>query len=204
VKVRGYGVDAVLIEVDDTGSSVALRAQLDDRPPAGVIETLPGLRTVLVRFDPARTDADRIADTVFGLAEPAVEPTPPSVDAVQIRVDYDGVDLAEVAEWTGLGSAQVIALHQAALYRVALIGLAPGFYYLTGGDPRLQVPRRSSPRTEVPKGAVGLAADLTGIYPRRGPGGWQLIGRVVDDLWHPTALPAALLPLGTPVRFEAA
>jgi KipI family sensor histidine kinase inhibitor len=194
----------VLIELEDADAIAGLRADLDVQPPAGMLETLPGLHTVLVRFDPDRTDADRIADDVFGRAVPVAGPASPPGDTVRVRVDYDGLDLAEVADLTGLDRDQVIAIHQEPVYQVALIGLAPGFYYLTGGDARLQVPRRSSPRTEVPRGAVGLAAELTGIYPRRGPGGWQLIGRTVDELWHPTELPAALLPLGTTVRFEAA
>ena len=123
---------------------------------------------------------------------------------MRVPVDYAGADLSEVAARTGLTPDEVIAAHQAPTYRVVLIGMAPGFYYLAGGDPRLQVPRRRTPRTDVPKGSVGLAGELTGIYPRLGPGGWQLIGTTSAELWHPAKLPATMLSPGATVRFEAA
>jgi KipI family sensor histidine kinase inhibitor len=204
--IRSYGSTALLVETDSAVTAVALRARLDAQPPRGVIETMPGLHTVLVRFDPAVTDADRLAAAVssieidpddLGAAAAEVQ------DEVSVRVDYSGADLADVAEHSGLTVEQVIDAHQARSYRVLFIGMAPGFYFLAGGDPRLNPPRRSSPRTSVPKGAVGLAGELTGIYPRSGPGGWQLIGTVVDDLWDPTRLPAALLAPGTSVRFTS-
>ena len=78
-----------------------------------------------------------------------------------------------------------------------------GFAYLAGGDPRLDVPRRSEPRTKVPVGAVGLAGAFSGIYPRASPGGWQLIGSTDETLWDEQRDPPALLRPGWSVRFEA-
>lgn len=207
--VRRYGREALLVELGGPREAAALRASLDDDPPTGMVETMPGIRTVLVRYDGSRTDAEGIARTIAArdltsTAPPDSAGVPTPADVVRVRVDYGGPDLDEVAARTGLTAAEVVAAHQAPTYRVVLIGLAPGFYFLAGVDPRLQVPRRRTPRTDVPKGAVALAGELTGIYPRLGPGGWQLIGTALDDLWHPTAIPAALLAPGTAVRFEAA
>jgi KipI family sensor histidine kinase inhibitor len=64
------------------------------------------------------------------------------------------------------------------------------------------VPRRSSPRTSVPAGAVALAGEYTGVYPRSSPGGWQIIGRTNTELWNPDATPPALLTPGRVVRFR--
>lgn len=212
MNVRSYGSTALLVELDSPLQAAALRARLDARPPLGALESMPGLRTVLVRFDATVTDEQRLADDVAKLhAELRADGEPdgrladdPGPAEVSVRVDYSGPDLAEVAEHTGMSVAAVIDAHQAASYQVVLIGMAPGFYFLGGGDPRLHVPRRASPRTDVPRGAVGLAGYFTGVYPRPSPGGWQLIGRVVDELWHPTRVPAALLAPGTPVRFTSA
>ena len=66
--------------------------------------------------------------------------------------------------------------HTGTPWRVAFGGFAPGFAYLVGGDPRLRVPRRDRPRPSVPAGAVGLAGEFSGVYPRSSPGGWQLLG----------------------------
>jgi KipI family sensor histidine kinase inhibitor len=74
---------------------------------------------------------------------------------------------------------------------------------LHGEDDRLRVPRRSSPRTRVPPGSVGLADQWSGIYPREGPGGWQLIGRTEQRLWDLAQSPPALLQPGVQVRFTS-
>ena len=89
---------------------------------------------------------------------------------------YDGEDLAEVGRLTGLGTEGVIAAHSGQVWTVAFAGFAPGFGYMVGENQQLEVPRRSSPRTAVPAGSVALAGNYSAVYPRRSPGGWQLIG----------------------------
>src|SRR5699024_453200 len=123
---------------------------------------------------------------------------------VTIDVRYDGEDLAEVAELLSVSPAEVIARHQAATWQVAFAGFAPGFGYLAGDDELFDVPRRSSPRTRVPVGAVALAGEFTGVYPRSSPGGWQLIGRTEARLWDLDRQPPALFVPGTIVRFVEA
>jgi KipI family sensor histidine kinase inhibitor len=97
----------------------------------------------------------------------------------------------------------VIHLHTTSTWTVAFGGFAPGFGYLVTDHANLVVPRRASPRTVVPAGAVGLAGEFSGIYPRPSPGGWQLIGSTDAILWDTTREPPALLAPGTAVRFAA-
>jgi KipI family sensor histidine kinase inhibitor len=115
---------------------------------------------------------------------------------------YDGADLDEVAQLTGLSVGEVIEAHTATRWRVAFSGFAPGFGYLSGGDSRLKVPRRGEPRTRVPAGSVGLAGEFTGVYPRESPGGWQLLGRTELTTWDEARQPPALMTPGRVVRFE--
>jgi KipI family sensor histidine kinase inhibitor len=122
---------------------------------------------------------------------------------VEIEVVYDGPDLAEVARLTGLDEHEVVEAHTGTPWRIAFGGFAPGFAYLTGGDARLTVPRRDEPRTTVPAGAVGLAGEYSGVYPRPSPGGWQLIGRTDAVLWDAERDPPAMLAPGGTVRFRA-
>jgi UPF0271 protein len=113
---------------------------------------------------------------------------------------YDGADLAEVATRLGLAIPDVVALHAGATYSVTMIGFLPGFAYLSGGDPRLGLPRRP-PRPRVPRGAIGVAAGYTGIYPFASPGGWNLLASAVD--FEPFAPETgAVFALGDRVRFE--
>jgi KipI family sensor histidine kinase inhibitor len=116
---------------------------------------------------------------------------------------YDGPDLAAVAALAGLSVEGAVSAHSAALYTVAFIGFSPGFAYLTGGDARLHVPRRDDPRTQVPAGSVAVAGPYSGVYPREGPGGWQLLGRTSTVLFDVERTSPAVLAPGDRVRFVA-
>jgi inhibitor of KinA len=88
------------------------------------------------------------------------------------------LDLARVAEHTGLDPEEVIRRHAAAEYTVYAVGFCPGFPYLGYLPPALAgVPRLSAPRLRVEPGSVGLTGRQTGVYPLARPGGWNLIGR---------------------------
>ncbi|WP_304451505.1 allophanate hydrolase subunit 1 [Nocardiopsis sp. YSL2] len=192
----------VLVEVADLAEVVALRAALAERPPPGVTDVVPAARTVLLRVEPG-TDTDRVAAAV---AELPVAPGHHSGagKTVTIPVHYDGADLADIAELTGLTPRGVVAAHTAARWTVAFCGFAPGFGYMVGDDPRLCVPRRGEARTRVPAGAVALAGEFTGVYPRSSPGGWQLLGRSEARIWDLDRDPPGLLRPGVRVRFTEA
>lgn len=196
------GPEAVLVEPSDPAQLPGLADALTRGAVPGVAELVPAARTVLVRFEtPAALAAARPALAHLLATTPPAIPTPDPDRTVTIEVAYDGPDLAEVGQLTGLGVAGVIAAHTALPWRVAFGGFAPGFAYLTGGDHRLQVPRRAEPRPSVPAGSVGLAGEFSGIYPRSSPGGWQLIGRTSAPLWDATREPLSLLSPGTWVQF---
>lgn len=198
MQVLRYGLGAVLVELATLAEVLALHAELSARPPLGLIETVPAARTLLVRYD-ASTDSGAVT-----LDLRRRRPRPLQIvsgDYVDIPIRYDGPDLSAVAGMLGLAVDEVVARHAAGSYTVAFLGFAPGFYFLTGLDDSLRVPRRASPRSSLLKGAVGLAGEFSGIYPRTGPGGWQLIGRTAADLWDLTRHPSAMLAPGTRIRF---
>lgn len=185
------GDRAVLVDCADPAEARAWHAALVD-----LADVTLGARTVLVRGEPA--EVRRLLATTKpqdASAHPVAE--------ITIGVVYDGPDLAEVARHTGLTVDEVVAAHTGTAWDVAFTGFAPGFAYLTGGDPRLHVPRRDTPRPRVPVGAVALAGPYSGVYPRESPGGWQLLGRTDAPLWDLDRDPPALLRPGTRVRFEA-
>lgn len=84
---------------------------------------------------------------------------------------------------------------------MAFCGFAPGFGYLTGLPADRAVPRRATPRAAVPPGAVAVAGEYTGVYPRSSPGGWQLLGHTDLVLWDADREPPALLRPGARVWF---
>ncbi len=199
-RVLAMGDAAVLVELADLDAVLAHAAAIEAAGWPGVVDVVPGARTVVVTVRPG-TDLGALRRGIQTLDVAPIDAA--DGETVEIPVVYDGPDLAEVAELTGLDADEVVAAHTGTPWRVGFGGFAPGFAYLTGGDPRLNVERRSEPRTSVPPGAVGLAGEFSGIYPRSSPGGWQLIGRTDAPLWDATRTPPALLTPGAQVRFVA-
>ncbi|MGW1224137.1 5-oxoprolinase subunit B family protein [Streptomyces sp. NPDC002530] len=201
------GPDALLVELAHREDADAFHTEVLRRSAAGelpqVRDIVPGERTVLLDGI-AGSGAAALAREVRGWTVPP--PRPGSGAVVELAVVYDGPDLAEVAEVWGVAAEDVARIHAGTEFRVAFCGFAPGFGYLTGLPGHLHLPRRATPRTRVPAGAVALAGPYTGVYPRPSPGGWQLIGRLPDPgpLWDPDREPAALLTPGTRVRFVEA
>jgi KipI family sensor histidine kinase inhibitor len=202
--VLDYGDQALLLQFDGTTDVLAWAAALRDAALPGVLDIVPASRTVLLKLaGPRHQSAVRRRLRTLQVAPDMVATAPPE-EPMTLDVVYDGADLAEVADRTGLTTAQVINAHTATPWQVGFGGFAPGFAYLVSGDPRLAVPRRSEPRSSVPAGAVGLAGEFTGIYPRRSPGGWQLIGHTDVVMWDIDRPNPALLTPGMWVQFRAA
>jgi len=194
------GDRALLVEVTEGADVRALAAALERTPLPGQEELVPAARTVLVRLDRAPTEADVAA--LRRLRPVAAADRGPARE-VLLDVVFDGADLAEVAERTGREVDALVDVLTGTELTVAFSGFAPGFGYLTGLPADLHVPRRATPRTRVPAGAVGLAGPYAGVYPRASPGGWQLVGRTDAVLFDVDRDPPALLVPGTTVRFRA-
>ena len=189
------GDRALLVELDDLDEVLGYYAALTADPPADVVDVVPAARTVLVTTSGSLDALSR--------ALRAVTPASGSRatgDLIELPVVYDGEDLADVAGLLGCSAAEVVARHTADEWTVAFCGFAPGFGYLTSAG-SWDIPRRQSPRTKVPAGAVALAGEFSGVYPRESPGGWQLIGRTSVRIFDSEREPAALFHPGRRVRF---
>lgn len=198
-RVLPYGDRAVLLEADPA-LLPALRAALAAAPLDGQLDLVPAARTLLVVLDRRPTDSDL---TALRRLRPAAGSAAAATGQVEVPVVFDGPDLGDVASFTGRAEADLVAQLTAIRFTVAFSGFAPGFGYLTGLPEELHVPRRPTPRTRVPAGAVGLAGPYAGIYPRASPGGWQLVGRTDLVLFDVERDPPALLTPGTTVALRA-
>jgi KipI family sensor histidine kinase inhibitor len=202
MRVLPSGSTALLVELDDLDEVLGLYAALVEEPLEGVLDVVPAARTVLLVTDPAATS---LADVEAAVRR--VRPRPGRAGTgrtVELPVHYDGADLADVAALWGVQPADVVQRHTGTAWTVAFCGFAPGFGYCTPDGEPWDVPRRDTPRTKVPAGAVGLAGPFSGVYPRESPGGWQLIGRTDVAVFDLSRDPAALLRPGVRVRFVAA
>ena len=193
------GAGALLVELPDLAHTLDLLAALQAAPLAGVRELVPAARTLLIHFDRHQTSAPALRRAIEAL--PLERQRADHGARIEIPVRYDGEDLAEVAALLGISVADLIARHTGQDYTVAFCGFAPGFAYLAGGHPSLNVPRRATPRTRVPAGSVALAGTFAAVYPDATPGGWQLLGTTDARMWDLARDPPALLQPGMRVRF---
>jgi len=192
-------LNAVLVELDDLAQTLALLASLRAEPLAGIDELVPAARTILITFRPAVLSAAALAHAV---RQRTLDARGTRADKrIEIPVRYDGEDIAEVAGLLGITPDELVRRHTGSDYTVAFTGFAPGFAYLSGGHPSLNVPRRAVPRTRIPAGAVGLAGSFSGVYPQASPGGWQIIGVTDTPMWDLSRETPALLQPGDAVRF---
>ncbi|MGO3151118.1 MAG: carboxyltransferase domain-containing protein [Galactobacter sp.] len=199
-----FGDTAVLVDLsadqDPLESALAWHADLSLTPLPGQVEVLAAAETVLVRFWDARAASASLAALPLRVPDGGASRRG---RVVTIDTVYSGEDLHTVASLTGMSPEAVVGAHEGSDWTVAFGGFAPGFSYLTGGDSRLEVPRRDSPRTAVPAGAVALAGAFSAVYPRVSPGGWQLIGHAETRMWDLSRDQPALLQPGDTVRFTA-
>ncbi len=195
------GDRAWVAELPAGGDARALFSRLRALPHARDVVITDARVAIYGDVELAAVHAALVAGTDAAQKEGADNAGTPATHVVRVR--YDGEDLVAVARACGFTEAELVARHTQATYDVKMIGFMPGFAYLGSLSEELRVPRRAVPRVRVPAGAVGIAAHYTGIYPFASPGGWNLLGRVVDFVaWDPSR--GATLALGDRVRFEAA
>jgi len=185
--IREAGPRALLLELETLDEVLACHQQLASTPLQGQVDAVAAARTILLRFVSRRAlRAAREALSVLEIGEFSAQ----DARHVELEVIYDGEDLDELAAHLGMSAEALVNWHSGQDWTGAFGGFAPGFTYCvpsrqgsqSTGD-AVDVPRRSSPRTAVPAGAVALAGEFSAVYPRISPGGWQLIGHTPAQLW---------------------
>lgn len=197
MQIRPSGTHGLLLEFDSLDEVLAHYAALkeEDLP---VLDLVPAGRTILAVVD-RDTDLPSLASRLSAV-HPG-EHTGHDGTLVEVPVRYDGADLADAADLLGCSPEELARRHQEEEWTVAFGGFAPGFGYLAGSRFSWDVPRRPNPRTRVPAGSLALAGEFTGVYPRESPGGWQLIGHALVNVFDLDRDPPALLVPGARVRF---
>lgn len=121
-----------------------------------------------------------------------------------IPVCYDdvfGIDLDAISRQNNISKSDIIRLHSVSIYTVYFIGFLPGFLYLGGLKNELHIPRKSTPRLAVKKGAVAIGGNQTGVYPNASPGGWNIIGNTPIDFFDVNSNPPCFAKAGDQIQF---
>jgi inhibitor of KinA len=221
-RIFPLGDSAVTIEFGNTISAdindkaIALSEYFEANPFPGFVESVPAFVSTTIYFDLIRvkrtfpsyaTAFDAVADQISRTVDSLPDKGEIAPRRITIPVDFSGsagLDLDELTEKTGLTREEFLAIFLSREYRVYMLGFLPGFTYMGEVDERIASPRKQTPRTEVPKGSVGIAGSQTGIYSLASPGGWQIIGRTDVEMFTPDAASPTLLRPGDLVTFEPA
>jgi inhibitor of KinA len=204
------------IELDTHRKVQELSSYLEGNILQAMTEYVPDFTSVTVYYDCAQAASllakfrvaspyevmQRLLEEILAKIKVKGEHKP---EVVEIPVCYGGEfgpDLEYVAKHNHLSPEEVIEIHSAGTYLIYMIGFAPGFPYLGGLSEKIAVPRRESPRLNIPAGTVGIAGNQTGVYPIETPGGWQLIGKTPLRLFNPKQSPPILLKAGNNIRFK--
>lgn len=140
-----------------------------------VHDIVPAYNELAIHFDPLSVKREYIIEKVEKCIENPSAGTH-LFNKFEFPVKYDGEDLSELCELHDMSKKELIEIHTAPVYTVAMIGFRPNFPYLLGMDKRIETPRRKEPRVRIPAGTVAIGGLQTGIYSLDGPGGWNIIG----------------------------
>ena len=210
-RILPSGDSAITVEfsrnIDDEANRrvLALDRTLAREAIAGVTETVPTYRSLLVHYDPVQIGFEPLGEKLAALAQ---QPVPPTITTRRWRIPVcyggeHGTDLEDVARTLGTTPDDIVARHVAGDYRVAMIGFTPGWSYLSGLEKFLHMPRRQNPRLLTPAGTISIGGVQTGIQCLAGPSGWHLLGRTPVRTYQLHRDPTFLLEPGDAVTFSS-
>ncbi|WP_445382087.1 5-oxoprolinase subunit PxpB [Robiginitalea sp. IMCC43444] len=211
-RIRAFGAQAVVLEWPREISMEVLQQILgfttylkNKRLTSDKWELIPIYQSLTLISKEDKIDLTRFSRTLKSWYRQYPKDYQVDVRHWELPVCYDkdfGPDLEEVAAYLETDVDTFIKRHSSVTYRVYGIGFLPGFLYLGGIPESLRIPRKASPRLDVPKGTVGLADRQTGIYPQQSPGGWNLVGRCPVPMFDSRSDPPCFISLGDTVRFR--
>jgi urea carboxylase len=177
----------------------------------GLLETVPGVRSLLIKYNGLRLPFNRLLETLKTLEKnlPSVEDMEvPSrivhlpiaihdkwtrdaivyyMQSVRAEAPYLPDNVEFVARCNALEHIDQVETYLQATH-IMVLGL--GDVYLGAPcavplDPRyrLVVPKYNPARMLTPEGAVGIGGAYICIYPMESPGGYQLVGRTLP-IWN--------------------
>jgi len=209
---KPFGESAILIEWPQIISKEILNdirvfvAKIEYKNNENILELNFIYCSLLIIYNSKNNCFNEIKNTLISLYDNEMIVTVKSEKTLwHIPVCYDekfGIDLIYLSSEKKITVEKIISLHRSVDYTVYGMGFLPGFLYLGGLSDKLNFPRRNSPRLIVPKGAVAIGGNHTGIYPQSSPGGWHIIGNTPISLFDVKKETPSVITPGDEIRFK--
>ena len=207
---KPYGERAILIEwpsnIDEDILADVLLFKENINLDKVIVEVRAAYASLLVIYDNFIVDSDNEISKLNSIYASRISSQQLQSRLWKIPVCYDetfGLDLDEISKEKGLTKQEIIQLHSETIYTVYFIGFLPGFLYLGGLDESLHMPRKSSPRLQIIKGAVAIGENQTGVYPSSSPGGWNIIGNSPINFFDVTKDKPCFATAGDKIQFRS-
>jgi urea carboxylase len=180
----------------------AITTALAHTGTAGIVDVVPANASYMLRIDPDLVQPRHVVGLMTELHQRFADSNAVSLDTeiVEIPVWYDDpwstetcmrfrdrhqsdteTDIQYTARVNGFASVDELArAHASAPFIVTFPCFKPGnteSVQLVEPDKQIQAPKYLRPRTETPSRAVAHGGAFTVVYPTRGVGGYQLLGR---------------------------
>lgn len=190
------------MSLETTLRVIAITDELARESLHGVTDICPAHVSYMLRLDPAHLDPRDVVEVLERIHTQCGDSAHLKIESrlIEIPVYYDDPwtketvmrfrdrhqsqelnDLEYCAEINGFKTTQdFIEAHSANPFIATFIGFMPGnaeSYQLVPRKKQLEAPKYLRPRTDTPARAVGHGGAFTTIYPVRGAGGFQLLGR---------------------------
>ncbi|MCA9835306.1 MAG: 5-oxoprolinase subunit PxpB [Trueperaceae bacterium] len=188
------------IDQEANASLQAFAQSLLEQALEGITDIIPGYRNIFIEYEDSLVTETSVKKWLESVKHAKVKAQPREV---KLSVIYNGEDLAEISELTGLSRKEIIELHGEPSYQVYALGFTPGFPFMAELPEKLRLPRKAIPRKRVAAHSVAIAGAQTGIYPLASPGGWHLLGQTQEAVFDPRRQEPFLLQAGDKVRFIA-
>jgi inhibitor of KinA len=208
---KPFGERSILVEwpavIDETilKDIVAFKTVIEENSIKPIVELKLAYNSLLIIYDSICRNLKNEVNHLENLYK-LLKPHNDSVSVLwKIPVCYEvvfAIDLEAISLEKKLSKEAIIKQHFQAVYTVYFIGFLPGFLYLGGLDESLYVPRKSTPRLQIEKGAVAIGGSQTGIYPTVSPGGWNVIGNSPIDFFNPKLKQPCFAKAGDKIVFE--
>jgi inhibitor of KinA len=209
IRFLDSGEAALVVEFGETVDPaindrvLALDAAFVAAQLAGVRETVPTYRSLMIHYDPLAIDRASLVEAVLALDKPGARGKAKARWTFPCCYDEKyGEDINAIADMTGLSAGKVVSLHSGAHYRIYMYGFAPGFAYLGGLPEELAVSRRASPRPPHPPNTILIGGGLSLVATVPMPTGWWLIGRTPERMFSMARHEPFLASVGDELRFE--